>query len=69
MWLYVFIAATVCQTLLSLNADKIGVNKLIDLRGPLNPELKSNRAPEMAFIEQRLDNFNPNNNERWQMVR
>lgn len=35
---------------------------------PPVPEQKSNRSPELEFVTQRLDNFDPTNNETWQMV-
>lgn len=36
---------------------------------PPIPQQKSNRTPELEFVMQRLDNFDPTNTETWQMVR
>ncbi len=35
---------------------------------PPIPEQKSSRTPELGFVTQRLDNFDPVNNETWLMV-
>lgn len=57
------------QTLASSDAEKIGLNKiLLEQHEPIEAVRKSTRMPVLEFIEQRLDNFNPTNNDTWQMV-
>lgn len=60
------------QTVVSSNADKIKISlsELVSTsqHGPTNFVRKSSRIPVMEFIEQRLDNFDPNNDDTWQMV-
>ncbi|KAJ6645999.1 Thymus-specific serine protease [Pseudolycoriella hygida] len=50
-------------------ADKIGLSKLAPMgqHEPRNFSRKSTRIPVMEFVEQRLDNFNSNNDETWLM--
>lgn len=35
---------------------------------PPIPDRKSSRTPELGFVTQRLDNFDPTNNRTWEMV-
>lgn len=62
----------ILQTVVSSNTDKIKISlsEIVSTgqHEPTNLMRKSSRIPVMEFIEQSLDNFNPNNDVTWQMV-
>lgn len=58
------------QAILMASAIKIPINHFNKLlhRGPPIPEAKTPRMPVLEYIEQRVDNFDPNNDATYQMV-
>lgn len=62
--------AIIAQAILMTCAIKIPISHFKTLlnREPPIPEAKSPRIPQLEYIEQKVDNFDPNNDATYQMV-
>lgn len=58
------------QVILMANAAKIPISHFKTLlhREPPIPEAQSPRIPVLEYVEQNVDNFNPANDDTYQMV-